>query len=260
MTAAFVPFRVVLADDDVDTRSLLRMALERTGRFQVVAEAVDGTDAVAQTREHKPDVLLLDLGMPGSSGFDALARLRKARTSTQVVVVSGYPAYRLRTAIRLAGAVGFVEKGLSPRRTAEEVLAVAGVLEAAEARRVTFTRDLRSGATARRFMEAVLDRWACADVLDVVNLLVSELVTNAVVHGDSAAQVSVVLEPDALRVEVADEGVGSVAPRDATDEETSGRGIALVEAMARRWGVEETPRGKTVWFEVERPDRPARVN
>jgi CheY-like chemotaxis protein/anti-sigma regulatory factor (Ser/Thr protein kinase) len=255
MMAGFVPFRTVLADDDASTRELLRLALERTGRFDVVGEAADGAEAVDATRQHRPELLLLDLGMPGTSGFDTLARLRKARVSTRVVVVSGYPADRLRAATRTAGAVGYVEKGLSPRRTADEVLAVAGVLDVAVPNRITFARDLRSGGTARRFMEATLERWACEDVLDVVNLLVTELVTNAVVHGGSDADVAVLLEPDGLRVEVADRGAGVIAPRAATDDDTSGRGMALVETMARRWGIEDTEDGKLVWFEVDRPDR-----
>jgi hypothetical protein len=62
------------------------------------------------------------------------------------------------------------------------------------------------------------------------------------------------LTPTAARVEVTDASTDGVAPRDATADEDSGRGLALVGNLARRWGVRAAPGGgKTVWFEVERP-------
>jgi anti-sigma regulatory factor (Ser/Thr protein kinase) len=98
-------------------------------------------------------------------------------------------------------------------------------------------------------MEETLGRWACGELLDVVNLLVSELVTNAVVHGGSEAEVSVVLTPTALRVEVGDHDEHVPTVNQAADWATSGRGLALVDTMARRWGIEPVPGGKVIWFE-----------
>jgi anti-sigma regulatory factor (Ser/Thr protein kinase) len=83
---------------------------------------------------------------------------------------------------------------------------------------------------------------------------VSELVTNAVIHAGSDVEVMVRLTATAARVEVTDASTDGVAPRDATADEDSGRGLALVGNLARRWGVRAAPGGgKTVWFEVERP-------
>lgn len=119
---------------------------------------------------------------------------------------------------------------------------------------------MRSGATARRFVEETLRRWDCEEALDAVKLLVSELVTNSVVHAGSDAEVAVVLKPHALRIEVSDQGGGVPALRRAEAEETSGRGLALVETLSSSWGIEAEEAGKTVWFEVPRLDgRPARV-
>jgi anti-sigma regulatory factor (Ser/Thr protein kinase) len=106
-------------------------------------------------------------------------------------------------------------------------------------------------------VDETLRRWDCGEQLDVVTLLVSEVVTNAIVHAGTDVEVSVELKPDAVRIEVSDEAVGLPAPRDATDEETSGRGLALVEALASEWGVDSRPEGKVVWFEVPRLDGPA---
>ncbi|MCU1372773.1 MAG: response regulator receiver [Actinomycetia bacterium] len=253
------PFRVVVADDNDDVREIFTVALTRSGRFEVVASVRDGAAAVEAAARLAPDLVLLDLAMPGLGGLDALPQVREAAPDARVVVVSGFPSDRLGTVVRERGAVGYVQKGLSPRRIIDEVVAVAGVLDAVEeilARsQRTLGPDVGSSAAARRFMEETLRRWSCGEVLDVVNLLVSELVTNAVVHGRSEADVSVVLTPTALRVEVGDRDEFVPAPTgDDDDWATSGRGLALVEAMADAWGVESVKGGKVVWFEVARPD------
>ncbi len=81
----------------------------------------------------------------------------------------------------------------------------------------------------------------------------SELVTNAVLHAGSDVEVAVQLTATAARVEVTDASGEAVVPRDARSDEDSGRGLALVGSLARRWGVRPAPGGgKTVWFEVDR--------
>ena len=250
-------FRVLLADDDPDVRTLLGAALRRDGRFEVVAEAADGGDAVAAAAEHHPDLVLLDLAMPGIGGLEAIPLIREASPSSRIVVVSGFPGDRLESVTAARGAVGYVEKGLSPKQTVREVLAVAGVLDSiseALSARATFERDLVSGRAARRFMTETLEVWDIGDLLDNVNLLVTELVTNAVVHAESDAEVAVVLTATRLRVEVADRGDGLPVPRDAEDYATSGRGMALVDALAAGWGIDPRPDGgKVIWFELDRP-------
>jgi DNA-binding NarL/FixJ family response regulator len=253
-------FRVVVAEDDEDAARILGLALERTGRFSVVASVRDGAAAEVACAEHQPDLVLLDLAMPGVGGLDALPLVRAAAPGARVIVVTGFPGDRLGALVRERGAVGYVLKGLSPRATVEEIIAVGGVLDAVDevlrSRQRTLEPDMASSAAARRFMEETLSRWDCAAVLDVVNLLVTELVTNAVVHGGSEAEVSVVLTPSALRVEVADHNEFIPAPNDASDWATSGRGLALVEGLSRAWGIERVPGGKVIWFEVQRPDTP----
>ena len=255
-------FRVVVADDLDDMRALLAAALEATGRFEVVATAGDGDEALAAVRATRPDLALLDLGMPGRGGLEVLPLLAAASRQTRVVVVSGFPRGPLASLIVGRGAVGYVEKGLSAKAMVDDVVAVAGALDVVTAAlaedRTHVERDLRSSATARRFVTETLRRWECDDVLDAVTLLVSELVTNSVVHAGSDAEVAVLLKPDALRIEVTDQGSGVPGARDAAPDATSGRGLAMVEQLSSAWGVETGVGGKTVWFEVPRLDITAR--
>jgi CheY-like chemotaxis protein len=225
----------------------------------VVDSVEDGDAAIEAAARLAPDLVLLDLAMPSMGGLDALPRLRAVAPNARVVVVSGFPGDRLRAVVRERGAVGYVRKGLSPKQIVDDILAVAGVLDAVEetlARsQKTLAPDVGSSAAARRFMEETLRRWSCGEVLDVVNLLVSELVTNAVVHGGSEADVSVILTPSALRVEVGDRHEFIPSPKaDDDDWATSGRGLALVELLAQAWGTEQVMGGKVIWFEVARPD------
>jgi DNA-binding NarL/FixJ family response regulator len=76
-------------DDEPGLRRLLVMLLERDGRFDLVGEAGDGHAALAAVDEHDPDVLLLDLGLPGLDGLEVLERLRD-RDRPRTVVLTGF--------------------------------------------------------------------------------------------------------------------------------------------------------------------------
>lgn len=121
----------------------------------------------------------------------------------------------------------------------------------------------RSVAVARAFVRDTLHGWGFADVVDDAVVLTSELVTNAVVHAGTAADVRCLRYETAVRVEVADhyperevplQGRGR-AHRDPDHE--GGRGLLLCAALASRWGVEYTAAGKHVWFQLDLPERPA---
>ncbi|MEU0374262.1 SpoIIE family protein phosphatase [Streptomyces sp. NPDC006283] len=119
----------------------------------------------------------------------------------------------------------------------------------------------RSVATARAFVRDTLQGWGHTDVVDDAVVLTSELVTNAVVHAGTSADVLCLRSEDGVRVEVADhyperevpiQGTGrSIANLDAEN----GRGLLLCAALAARWGVEYTPTHKTVWFQLDLPQR-----
>lgn len=80
--------RVVLADDVPEFRRIIRLMLERDGRFEVVGEADSGDGALAAVTEHQPDVLVLDLDMP-VTGQEILPKLRAAAPDVRVVVLTG---------------------------------------------------------------------------------------------------------------------------------------------------------------------------
>jgi DNA-binding NarL/FixJ family response regulator len=82
------PIRIVVADDHAIFRKGLRALLEAERGFVVVGEAGDGEDAVAQVRALRPDVLLLDLAMPGVSGMEALNELARAPDGVRVVLLT----------------------------------------------------------------------------------------------------------------------------------------------------------------------------
>lgn len=80
--------RVLLADDHTLVRSGIRRIFEAQPGFEVVGEAADGTEALALVRETQPDVIVLDLNMPGTGGLDVLPALTAARPSLKVVVLT----------------------------------------------------------------------------------------------------------------------------------------------------------------------------
>lgn len=107
-----------------------------------------------------------------------------------------------------------------------------------------------SSRAARRFVAEALARWGCADAADDATLLVSELVTNAIIHARTPVDLIVRRTKGAVRIEVLDDGEGIPEPRVTPPDAPAGRGLGLVQAVASRWGVEERPPGKSVWFEV----------
>jgi anti-sigma regulatory factor (Ser/Thr protein kinase) len=90
------------------------------------------------------------------------------------------------------------------------------------------------------------------DVLDKTRLLVTELATNAVTHANSPIRLTVVPSGDRVRVEVRDDDPHPINPPCRPEPESEhGRGLWLVAALSRSWGVNRNEKGKTIWFEVD---------
>ncbi len=106
--------KVVIIDDDPDARDFMRMGLE-VGGFEVVGEGGDGPSGIQAVREGEPDLVLVDLHMPDIGGLELLPALREAHWACRFVVVSAIGATRMVEAAMEAGAVAFIEKGVSPR-------------------------------------------------------------------------------------------------------------------------------------------------
>ncbi len=103
--------RVVIADDSDDIRLLLRMQLTTQLGADVVMEAATGPQAVEAAATHQPDVLLLDVAMPGGDGLSAIPGIRAAAPATTIIMLSGFAASELAEAAIEAGAHAYVEKG-----------------------------------------------------------------------------------------------------------------------------------------------------
>jgi DNA-binding NarL/FixJ family response regulator len=103
--------RVVICDDVAALRTLMRAALEGEADLTVVGEAPDAQVAIEVCARLKPDVVLLDLSMPGMDGLEAIPLIRQRSPSTAVVVFSGFAASRMRELAIEQGAAGYVEKG-----------------------------------------------------------------------------------------------------------------------------------------------------
>jgi two-component system response regulator NreC len=101
---------IVLADDHTIVRSALRALLEAGDGVEVVAEAADIEQAVRKVRAYKPNVLVLDLSMPGGSSLEAIPDLRSASPATAIVVLTMEDEPRFAREALRAGAVGFVLK------------------------------------------------------------------------------------------------------------------------------------------------------
>jgi DNA-binding NarL/FixJ family response regulator len=139
-----MPTRVLIVDDHPLTRDALSALLEQNG-FSVVGQAADGEQAIDAARALQPDLILLDLAMPGLDGLQALPRVRDAAPRCEVVMVTASVAEaNLLAAIR-AGAAGYLLKTEPPERIVE-FLRGAAEGEAA-----------LSGSIARRLLDNVRD-------------------------------------------------------------------------------------------------------
>ena len=147
--------RVLVADDQQLVRSGLRSLLERDPDNAVVAEAADGLAAVAAAAEHRPDVVLMDVRMPGIDGVRATARI-----DAPVIVLTTYDCDTTVFAALRAGAAGFLLKDVVPdelRRAVRTVAtggsilapAVTGRVMAAAAQAALPSRDRLDGLTGR---------------------------------------------------------------------------------------------------------------
>jgi anti-sigma regulatory factor (Ser/Thr protein kinase) len=118
---------------------------------------------------------------------------------------------------------------------------------------------MASPRLARRFVALVLDAARASEVVDLVSLLTSELVTNGVIHARSDIEIVITVHADAVRVEVEDLWPSLHPAGEPGEERDGGLGLVLVARLAGSWGVSVAGDRKTVWFEVARPrgERPS---
>lgn len=129
-----------------------------------------------------------------------------------------------------------------------------GAAETLRMHRSVRRADLKAVSEVRRALRELMRQRCRSDAAEAAELLITEIVTNALVHTDRGAEVSVSLTPARLRVEVRDHAARRPRPHVPTaDDGTHGRGLLLVQALADDWGVDAMAlgSGKVVWFELD---------
>jgi len=106
--------QIVVAEDSRDIQQLMWMTLQ-LGGFEVVGQAHDGRETLELVREHQPDILLLDLHMPEVGGLEVLPEIHAIAPHCKVVIHSAIAAMFITESALRAGAVAYIEKGVSPR-------------------------------------------------------------------------------------------------------------------------------------------------
>ncbi len=109
-------------------------------------------------------------------------------------------------------------------------------------------------------MRTALEDSEAVETLDVLTLLTSEVVTNAILHGGSDIDLVLERQDSAIRVEVADTSPQVPVARQLDTSSIGGRGIPLLDSLAGGWGVIEHDTGKIVWFEVQAPGHGSTTN
>jgi DNA-binding NarL/FixJ family response regulator len=104
------PVRVLIVDDQEPFRSAARLVVGLVEGFEVVAEAVSGEEAIRLAAEVAPDLVLMDINLPGIDGLETTRQLRAARPEMKVVVMSTYEAGEYERRALEAGAVTFISK------------------------------------------------------------------------------------------------------------------------------------------------------
>jgi DNA-binding NarL/FixJ family response regulator len=104
------PLRILVAEDDAQLAELVESMLGEDGRFIVVGRAEDGDEAVRLCEEHAPDIVLMDIGMPGRDGIDATHAIHARDAGQHVVIYTGSDEYDDVARADAAGAVGFLHK------------------------------------------------------------------------------------------------------------------------------------------------------
>ena len=103
--------RIFICDDVAELRTLIRLALEVDRRLKVVGDAGDGRTAVQTICEIKPDIVVLDLSLPGLDGLEAIPLIHACSPLAKILVFSGFAEERMAARVLALDAAGYVQKG-----------------------------------------------------------------------------------------------------------------------------------------------------
>lgn len=117
--------RLMIVDDHDLVRTGLRNILDNAPGLEVVAEAASGEDAICLARQHKPDIILMDVGLPGLSGLETTERILKAYPETRIIVLTAFTEPPLPARLLDIGASGYLTKSCDARELVVAVRAVS---------------------------------------------------------------------------------------------------------------------------------------
>jgi DNA-binding NarL/FixJ family response regulator len=159
MTVATRPVRLMIVDDQSLFRAGLVRLLDEDPRVEVVGQAGDGLEAVKQAAKLKPDVILMDLKMPGQDGIEATRQINEADPTINVVVLTTFETDSQVIQALKAGARGYVLKDSTPDAIVSSIIAVMSgerVMAGAVANRVL---DMLTGtSTPKQFYDGLTNR------------------------------------------------------------------------------------------------------
>jgi DNA-binding NarL/FixJ family response regulator len=122
--------RVLLVDDHAMVRAAIGQTLRACPDFEVVAEASDGVGAILAAREHRPDVVVMDVSMPGLRGVEATRRITGSLPETKVIGLSLHPRELMADAMLAAGAAAYLDKSCAGDELCAAIRDVFGVATA----------------------------------------------------------------------------------------------------------------------------------
>jgi two-component system, NarL family, invasion response regulator UvrY len=158
-SASTEPVTVLLVDDHAVVREGYRRLLERSSSIRVIGEAADAQSAYLQYLQHRPQVMVMDIALPGASGIEALRRIRARDPQANILMFSMYEDAVFASRALQAGARGYVTKASAPDVLVEAVLTVArgksflsaGIAQDLALRGVEATADAASELSPREF-------------------------------------------------------------------------------------------------------------
>jgi len=125
MSEPGAPLRVLLADDHVTVRHGLRLLIDGEGDMTVVAEASDGAAAIEHASREKPDVIVMDISMPGMNGLIATRKLKELHPATAIVTLTRHADDAYLQELLRAGVSGYVLKQSAPTELLQAIRAAA---------------------------------------------------------------------------------------------------------------------------------------
>jgi anti-sigma regulatory factor (Ser/Thr protein kinase) len=233
------PTGVLLVNADDAEAVTLRKALSARRGLDMVAEVPTTREAIAAAEMLRPRVLVMAVGLDEVVGHGVLRSVRHVAPDTGVVLLSRADGVAEPTGTHpwIAQVVSVV---LDPDRPASLVA------------RLVLPGEPVSVPRARAFVTGLLDQWELDGLVPASELLVSELVANAVQHVVGQCAVELTCHADALRIAVSDSGPGTPDLQVMGTASERGRGLHIVSAFSTAWGVDHLQDGrKQVWAELD---------